>query len=146
MSENGKNVPLIVCDFHTKYKVRGTHLVFQKMRFQGFISEILRVVGTWKKSSLSSSLRLSFYINVVLLINFPEQFELCFTSNIREVIKFYNLGDKTFETDFRIITKTKQLIKKISWIFWLSPWFQLLFLVTHLTKESLFGWFKSHSP
>ena len=23
------------------------------------------------------------------------------TSNIREVIKFYNLGDKTFETDFR---------------------------------------------
>ena len=22
------------------------------------------------------------------------------TSNIREVIKFYNLGDKTFETDF----------------------------------------------
>ena len=23
------------------------------------------------------------------------------TSNIREVIKFYNLGDKTFETDFK---------------------------------------------
>ena len=25
------------------------------------------------------------------------------TSNIREVIKFYNLGDKTFETDFNLI-------------------------------------------
>ena len=24
------------------------------------------------------------------------------TSNIREVIKFYNLGDTTFETDFRL--------------------------------------------
>ena len=45
MNENDKNVPLIVCDFHTN-EVRGTHLVFfQKRRFQGFISEILRVVG-----------------------------------------------------------------------------------------------------
>ena len=26
-----------------------------------------------------------------------------FTSNIREVIKFYNPGDKTFETDFSIM-------------------------------------------
>ena len=25
------------------------------------------------------------------------------TSNIQEVIKFYNLGDKTFETDFSIL-------------------------------------------
>ena len=80
-------------------------------KFQGFISEILRMVrllgekltffnchGTTK---ISKSLTLSVYINVVLLINFPEQFELCFYSNIREVIKFYNLGDKTFEKDFR---------------------------------------------
>ena len=49
--------------------------------------------------TISTSLKLSVYIKFVLLINFPEQFELCFTSNIREVIKFYNLGDKTFETD-----------------------------------------------
>ena len=27
------------------------------------------------------------------------------TSNIREVIKFYNLGDKTFETDFSMVLK-----------------------------------------
>ena len=29
----------------TRNEVRGTYLVFQKRRFQGFISEILRVVG-----------------------------------------------------------------------------------------------------
>ena len=46
----------------------------------------------------------------------------------------------------RIITKTKQLIRKISWILWRSPLFQLLFLATRLTKESSFDWFKSHSP
>ena len=43
MSENDKNVPLIVCDFHTRCGERDT--VFQKRRFQGFISEILRAVG-----------------------------------------------------------------------------------------------------
>ena len=46
----------------------------------------------------------------------------------------------------RIITKTKQLIRKISWILWRSPLFQLLFLATRLTKEPSFDWFKSHSP
>ena len=51
--------------------------------------EILRVVGllgekfTFFVNSLgttkiSRSLRLSVYINVVLVINFPSQFELCF--------------------------------------------------------------------
>ena len=58
---------------------------FQERRFQGFISEILRVLsllgekltffnslGTTK---ISRSHRLSVYISVVLLINFPEQFE-----------------------------------------------------------------------
>ena len=80
----------------TRNKVRGTHLVFFKRRFQGFISEILRVVGLLREkftffnslltTKISRSLRLSVYINVVLL--FPN------------VLKFYNLGDKTFETDF----------------------------------------------
>ena len=31
-------------------------------------------------------------------VNFPEQFEICFTRSIWEVIKFYNVGDKSFET------------------------------------------------
>ena len=44
----------------------------------------------------------------------------------------------------RVITKTKQLVRKISWILWRSPLFQLLFLATRLTKESSFDWFKSH--
>ena len=62
--------------------------ILQKRRFQGFISEILRVVSLLREkftffnslgtTKISRSLRLSVYINVVLLINFPEQFELCF--------------------------------------------------------------------
>ena len=57
-------------------------------RLQGFISEILRVVGPLGKeftflnsfgtTKVSRSLRLSVYINVVLSINFPEQFKLFF--------------------------------------------------------------------
>ena len=74
----------------TQNEVRGTYLVvfFFKWRFQGFISEIFRVVGplgekfTFLNSlgttKISRSLRLSVYINVVLLINFPEQFKLFF--------------------------------------------------------------------
>ena len=45
MSENDKNVPSIVCDFHTKWGKRDILSFFQKRRIQGFISEILRVVG-----------------------------------------------------------------------------------------------------
>ena len=87
MSENDKNVPLIVVTF-TRNEVRGTHLVSYNRRFQGFMSELLRVVGllgekftffnSLETTKISRSLRLSVHINVVLLINFPEQFELCF--------------------------------------------------------------------
>ena len=73
----------------TRNEVRRTYLVFfQKRRFQGFIYEILRVVGplgeefTFLNSigttKISWSLRLSVYINIVLLIDFPEQFKLFF--------------------------------------------------------------------
>ena len=51
---------------------------------------------------MSMSLKRSVYINVVLLINFPEQFELCFYFKYSRSYKVYNLGDKTFETDFRL--------------------------------------------
>ena len=86
--------------------------LFQKRRFQGFISEILKVIGhlgeksfflfqlPWDNQNFHES-QTFCVINVVLLTNSPEQFELI-TSNIREVIKFYNLGDKTFETDLRL--------------------------------------------
>ena len=91
-------------------EVRETHLVFQKRRFQGFKSEILRVVGllgenfiflnSHEKTKISRSLKLSVYFNVVLLINFSEQFELCFYFKYSRSYKVVNLGDKTFETDF----------------------------------------------
>ena len=77
--------------------------------FQSFTYEILIVSSLLrqklifyclKTTKISRSFKQSAYINFVLLINFPEQFELYFTSNVREVIKFYNLGNKSFETDF----------------------------------------------
>ena len=57
----------------------------------------------WDNQNLQRS-QTFVYINVVLLVNFPEQFELPSTSNIQEVIKLYNLGDKKFETDFSFET------------------------------------------
>ena len=72
MSQNDKNVPLIVCDFHTKGGKKDS-------------------LGTTK---ISRSLRLSVHINV---INFPEQFELCFYFKYS---KSYKVLYKTFKTDF----------------------------------------------
>ena len=84
ISENDKNMPLIVCNF-TQNEVKGRHLVFSKEEIS---SEILRVAGllgdffslkSLGTSKISRSLRLSEYINnVVLLINFPEQLKLWF--------------------------------------------------------------------
>ena len=97
----------------TRNEVKETHLAFQERRFQGFIFETLRVAGllgekfTFFKSigttKISRCLKLSAYINVVLLINL----NYASTSNIREVIKFYNLGNKTFETDFNNMSHKK---------------------------------------
>ena len=96
----------------TRNEVRGTHLVFQKRRFQSFISEILRVVGllagkftffsSLGTTKISRSLKLSVYINVVLLINFLEQSELCFYFKYSRSYEVYNLREKTFETDFSV--------------------------------------------
>ena len=72
----------------TRNEVRRTHLVFQKMRFQGFMSLTLRGVGPLEEevtifnslgtTKIFRSLRPSVYINVVPLINFTEQSELYF--------------------------------------------------------------------
>ena len=43
---------------------------------------------------------LSVYTEVVLLKTFPNTLNYVSAANIEEVIKFYNPGDKTFETDF----------------------------------------------
>ena len=69
-------------------EVGGTPLVFQKGRFQGFISEILRVIGLLGEKLIVSSspgttelfriFRLSVYIHDVLPVNYAEEFELCF--------------------------------------------------------------------
>ena len=57
-----------------------------------------KFLGTTK---ISRSLRLSVYINET----FQNNLNFASTSNIREVIKSYNLDDKTFETDFNTTCK-----------------------------------------
>ena len=71
----------------------------------GLLGEKFTFFNSLGTTRISRGLRLSVYINVDLLINFPEQLDYASTSNIREGIKFYNLGDKTFETDFSSIGK-----------------------------------------
>ena len=50
-------------------------------------------------NKISTISKLSVYTHV-LLINFPEQFELYFYFKYSRSYKVYNLGNKTFETDF----------------------------------------------
>ena len=86
-------------------------IIYSFIFIHSLISEILRVVcllrekftffNSFGTTKISRSLRLSVYINVVLLINFLEQFELCFYFKYSGSYKVYNLGDKTFNTDFR---------------------------------------------
>ena len=63
----------------------------------GLLGEKFTFFNCLGTTKISRSLRLSVCVNVVLLINFREHAS---TSNIREVIEYYNLGDKNFETDF----------------------------------------------
>ena len=63
----------------------------------GLLGETFTFFNSLGTTKISKSLRLSVYINVVLLQN---NLNYASISNIREVIKFYNLGDKTFETYF----------------------------------------------
>ena len=90
-------------------EVRGTQLVFSKQensrfhirnfesgRSLGRKVHFFNALGT---TEISRSLKFSVYTNVVLLTNFPEQFELCFYFKYSRSYKVYNLGDKTFETD-----------------------------------------------
>ena len=67
------------------------------------MAEILRVVGLLGEkftffnslgtTKISGNLKRSVYVNIVLLKTFQNNFNYASTSNIREVIKFYNLGD-----------------------------------------------------
>ena len=78
-------VPLIACDFHMKL---GKLSFFQMRRFQGLISEILRVLSLLgEKFIFSTPLGQPKFpgVSIFLLIlmlpflkNFPEQLELCF--------------------------------------------------------------------
>ena len=99
----------------TRNEVRETHSFFKRgdfkvsclnLRVVGFLGEKFTFFKSVGITKISRNPRLSIYINVVLLINFSERFELCFyfkysRTYIQELIKFYNLGDKTlviFET------------------------------------------------
>ena len=61
--------------------------------------------NSWGLSPLGSLKFWDFtvYTEVVPVKNFLQHFELCLYCKIEEVMKFYNIGDKTFETDFRLL-------------------------------------------
>ena len=48
---------------------------------------------------------LSVYTEVIYPQSFHNTSNYAFTASIEEVMRFYNLGDKTFETDFNIWRK-----------------------------------------
>ena len=68
----------------------------------GLLGEKFTFFNSLGTTKTSRSLGLSVFIDVVLLTNFPEQLNYGCTSNVREVFKLYNLGDKTFETDLSL--------------------------------------------
>ena len=94
-------------------------MFFQKRTFRGFMFEILRVVGLLGEkftffnslvtTNISSSLKRSVHINVVLLINFPEQFELCFyfkySRNIVTKLLKQTLVSHTYSLDYNLFSK-----------------------------------------
>ena len=111
MRETDKNVPLFVA--FTGNEVGKTHLVFPKRRFQSFRCKILRVVSHWGKSCFSFQLPRdkrnfcnfrAFYVYSCCpsrklprtLLNYAS------TLNVREVMEFYNLGNQSFETGFKL--------------------------------------------
>ena len=55
-----------------------------------------------KKKRNFKNLKLCVNIHVVPLVKFPAQLNYASTLNTREVVKFYNLGGQSFETDFKI--------------------------------------------
>ena len=57
----------------------------------------LTLLGQPKYPGVSDFL---FILILSFLLTFQNNLNYASTSNIREVIKFYNLGDKTFKTDF----------------------------------------------
>ena len=68
----------------------------------GLLGEKFTFFNSLGATKISRSLRLSIYINVVLLINFPEEFKLCLYFKYSRSYKDY----KTFETDFSYSLKT----------------------------------------
>ena len=83
----------------TRNEVIRTHLVFSKKEISKFLFESLRVVSLLAEkffffkspgtTKIPRSFKLFVYINVV-----QNNLNYASTSNMREVIKFYNLGSK----------------------------------------------------
>ena len=73
----------------------------------------------------------SVYTEVVLLKTFPQHFAS--TANVEEVMKFYNLDDKTFETDFSLMSNHRRPEK----IFNLGHFHGPLTQICNIAKECL---------
>ena len=64
--------------------------------------EKLFFFNSLRKKRNFKNLKLCVNIRVVPLVNFPAQLNYASTLNAREVMKFYNLGGQSFETDLKI--------------------------------------------
>ena len=84
----------------TQNKVDETQL-FDKKRFQGFISEILKMVNFLGESSVLGLPRFQELSNLlfIFMLSFQDNLNYASSSRIGQVMEFYNEGNKIFETD-----------------------------------------------
>ena len=87
MSENDRNMPSIVSDFHTKLGKKDalscSEEEISKFNIGNFesgksLERKVHFFNSLETTKIFRSFKLSVYINFVLQINFPEQFKLCF--------------------------------------------------------------------
>ena len=70
----------------------------------GYVGSLGKNLNFFVSLGIAEILRfseLSVYTEIVLLKTFPKHFEICLCWALLQILKFYNLGHKTFETDFK---------------------------------------------
>ena len=70
------------------------------MGYVGLLGENLHFFVSLGIAEILRFSELSVYTEIVLIKPFHNTLNYTCTANIEEVMKFYNLGHKTFETDF----------------------------------------------
>ena len=117
MSENDKNVPSIIRDFRTKWGKTDTHSLLKRRDLKvsylkfwvlGLLGEnftFFSSLGTTKIPGVWDAL---YILMLFFWWTFQNNLNYAYSSNIREVIKFYNLGDKFLKQTFVIYSVVKK--------------------------------------